>query len=157
MDILNHWIQIFKFLNYKSIINLTYVSKKINYFVKKDILNLLPKFPDKFIINSIYLKELIKKGFKFSYDINAIIKYCKNIENFKFLSEFKYVNIDKFFAISCKLNNLEIIELMIEKGANDWNLGLEGSCSSGNSEIVELMIQKGANNCTYCYNNKHIF
>ncbi len=88
MDILNHWKQIFKFLDYKSIINLTYVNKKINYFVKKNILDLLPKFPDKFIINSIYLKELFKKGFKFSYDINAIIEYCENIENFKFLAEF---------------------------------------------------------------------
>ncbi len=46
---------------------------------------------------------------------------------------------------------------MIEKGANDWNWGLEGACSSGNLEIVELMIQKSANKCNYCDNRKHIF
>ncbi len=39
--------------------------------------------------------------------------------------------------------------LLIEKGANDWNTGLEIACGIGNIEIINLMISKGANdwNC----------
>ena len=34
---------------------------------------------------------------------------------------------------------------MISKGANDWNLGLNGACKGGHKEIVDYMISKGAN------------
>ena len=46
---------------------------------------------------------------------------------------------------ACKIGNKEIVEMMIEKGANDWNYALIGACKGGNKEIVELMIEKGAN------------
>ena len=38
---------------------------------------------------------------------------------------------------------------MIEKGANNWNVGLEGACEGGNKEIIELMIEKGANDLNW--------
>jgi len=38
----------------------------------------------------------------------------------------------------------EIIDLMISKGANDWNYGLFGACQSKNKEIALLMVKKGA-------------
>ena len=47
---------------------------------------------------------------------------------------------------ACKIGNKEIVELMIEKGADNWNYGLFGACEGGNKEIVELIIGKGANN-----------
>ena len=37
---------------------------------------------------------------------------------------------------------------MIQIGATDWNWGLYGACKGGHREIMELMIQKGANNCS---------
>ena len=43
---------------------------------------------------------------------------------------------------ACKIGNKEIVELMIEKGANDWNEGLKGACKGGNKEIAEMMIKK---------------
>ena len=46
---------------------------------------------------------------------------------------------------ACEIGNKEIVELMIEKGADDWNYGLRSACFGGNKEIVELMIEKGAN------------
>jgi ankyrin repeat protein len=46
---------------------------------------------------------------------------------------------------ACQGGNLEIVKLMIKKGANIWNWGLEGACEGGHLEIVNLMIEKGAN------------
>ena len=45
---------------------------------------------------------------------------------------------------ACEIGNKEIVEMMIEKGANNWDWGLYGACEGGNKEIVELMIEKGA-------------
>ena len=45
---------------------------------------------------------------------------------------------------ACEGGNKETVEMMIEKGANNWNEGLEGACEGGNKEIVDLMIEKGA-------------
>ncbi len=39
----------------------------------------------------------------------------------------------------------ELVELMLQKGANNWNFGLYGACRGGHKELAELMIQKGAN------------
>ena len=50
---------------------------------------------------------------------------------------------------ACKIGNKEIVELMIEKGANNWNYGLFGACFGGNKETIDLMIEKGANNWNY--------
>lgn len=45
---------------------------------------------------------------------------------------------------ACKYGHLEIIELMIIKGADDWNEGLYSACLHGFMQIAELMITKGA-------------
>jgi len=55
----------------------------------------------------------------------------------------------------CEIGHKEIVELLISKGANNWNEGLDGACFGGNKEIVELLISKGANNwnealCSAC-------
>ncbi len=47
---------------------------------------------------------------------------------------------------ACYGGHESIVKLMIEKGANDWNLGLYGACFDGHESIVKLMIEKGANN-----------
>lgn len=41
--------------------------------------------------------------------------------------------------------NVEIVKMMIEKGANEWNGELRKACSKGNEEIASLMINQGAN------------
>jgi hypothetical protein len=46
---------------------------------------------------------------------------------------------------NARSTHLEIVKLMIEKGANDWNWGLRNACYDGHLEIVNLMIEKGAN------------
>jgi hypothetical protein len=46
---------------------------------------------------------------------------------------------------ACQDGQLEIVNLMIVKGANEWNIGLFNACRGGQLEIVKLMIEKGAN------------
>lgn len=42
--------------------------------------------------------------------------------------------------------HLEIVNLMIAKGANNWDGDLGAACRGGHLEIVKLMIEKGAQN-----------
>lgn len=57
-----------------------------------------------------------------------------------------YINAIYF---ACLSGNIEIIQLMIEKGANGYNDGLTSACQTGNMEIAKLMIEKGANNYNF--------
>ncbi len=57
-------------------------------------------------------------------------------------------NFDRGLYNACVGGHKEIIELMISKGANDFNRGLNGACYGGNKEIIELMISKGARDWT---------
>ncbi len=45
----------------------------------------------------------------------------------------------------CQRGNMEMVMLMIEYGANEWNYGLYGACGSGHTSIAKLMIDRGAN------------
>ena len=40
---------------------------------------------------------------------------------------------------------MEIVKLMIEKGATDFNWAMESAAKNGHMEIVKLMVEKGAN------------
>ncbi|GAG91534.1 unnamed protein product, partial [marine sediment metagenome] len=40
--------------------------------------------------------------------------------------------------------HMDIVKLMIEKGAHNFNLAMEGAASEGHMDIVKLMIEKGA-------------
>ena len=68
--------------------------------------------------------------------INKVVQIHKN-ENI--------LNWDEGLYGACFNGDMEIINLMIKKGANDWDVGLNGACYGGNMEIVKLMIEKGAN------------
>ena len=45
---------------------------------------------------------------------------------------------------ACRGGNIDLVNLMIEKGADDWDWGLSGACIGGNIDLVNLMIEKGA-------------
>ena len=55
---------------------------------------------------------------------------------------------------ACKGARLDVINLLLSKGANHWNWGLQGACEEGAPgknvanllEVANLMISKGANN-----------
>ncbi len=48
------------------------------------------------------------------------------------------------FSNACRGGHLNLVNLMIEKGANAWDWGLKCACKGGNLDIVNLMIEKGA-------------
>lgn len=54
------------------------------------------------------------------------------------------------YGVHVYFGNMEIVQLMIEKGATDWDGGLEGACSGGIKSAVLLMIAKGADYCRNC-------
>ena len=45
----------------------------------------------------------------------------------------------------CQSGNIDVVNLMISLGANDWNGGLSGACIGGHLELAKLMISHGAN------------
>ena len=47
---------------------------------------------------------------------------------------------------ACQGGHLDVVQLLMEKGATDWNWGLVCACRGGHVEIVKLMIDNGANN-----------
>ena len=85
----------------------------------------------KFYIENKDTLDLIKENF---IHINFAIK----------LKKFDNWNLGLYYA--CKGGHLDIVNLMIEKGAKHWNYGLQGACEGGHLAIVNLMIDKGANN-----------
>jgi len=54
-------------------------------------------------------------------------------------------NLNWGFGDSCLKGHLKIVKFMMKKGANDWNLGMIHACRGGHIDIVKLMIEKGAN------------
>lgn len=75
-------------------------------------------------------------------------------------------NINDCFIEACVHNHTKIAKLLVDLGANDYNRGLTESIKNNNMELINLMVQKGATNleklkdidefklaCVYC---KHI-
>ncbi len=62
--------------------------------------------------------------------------------------EIDNINLDWNYGLygACEGGHLNIVNLMIEKGASDWNWGLNGACIKGSLDIINLMIEMGANN-----------
>ena len=63
------------------------------------------------------------------------------------------------FCNACYDGHIDIVKLLIEKGANDLNWGLYNACYNGHIDIVKLLIEKGADDLNLglsnaCYNNQ---
>jgi hypothetical protein len=57
---------------------------------------------------------------------------------------------DRGLKGACIGGHKELAELMIARGANDWNYGLSGACFAGHKELAEFMIARGARDCDTC-------
>ncbi len=57
---------------------------------------------------------------------------------------FNYWDLNWGLTGACLNGHIEIVNLMIKYGADDWNGGLTSACSGGYIEIVKLMIDKNA-------------
>lgn len=47
---------------------------------------------------------------------------------------------------ACAGGNVDIVNIMITKGATNWSEGMKHACGGGHMEIVKIMIAKGATN-----------
>ncbi len=85
-----------------------------------------------------------------------VLKYCWS-EKCDFYDLCFYGNYEKISTIenddwnwglrgACEGGHMDMVELMIERGATNWNYGLYGACRGGHMDIVELMIERGAAN-----------
>ena len=54
-------------------------------------------------------------------------------------------NVSKFLPYSCYLGDMEVINKLVEKGANSWNWSLEKACEAGNYQVAKFLIERGAN------------
>ena len=62
--------------------------------------------------------------------------------------DYRHGTIDSQLLRAAKGGYIDVIELLIRKGANDWNYGLYGACRGGSIEAAKLMIRRGANQWT---------
>ncbi len=53
------------------------------------------------------------------------------------------------FCYACNTGKMDLVELAIEHGADDWNAGLSNACYGDYPEISNYMICLGADTC-YC-------
>lgn len=88
-----------------------------------------------------FLKFMIEK-YDFS-DFGSLMRSSVECIRF-FIENGKYQPNDMLYHV-CVLGNIDLINLVIPK-ADDWNSGLRGACGAGNLEIVQLMVRKGATN-----------
>jgi hypothetical protein len=58
---------------------------------------------------------------------------------------------------ACMGGHIDIINLMIEMGANDWNAGLWSAQINRNTLAADLMIAHGATNSYIDANNHYVF
>ncbi len=116
------------------------------------IINLIKEWPALAFVNKytygIYNKYIKNQGCAtVEYYLNPCGKTLREIyKKGKYIEIFK-VELDWDYGLfgACEGGYLDIINLMIEKGAGDWNRGLNNACKSGNLNIINLMIEKGAN------------
>jgi ankyrin repeat protein len=54
-------------------------------------------------------------------------------------------NLNWGLNAACRYGHFEIVKLLIQHDANDWDWGFEGACEGNHTEIGKLMISKGAN------------
>lgn len=58
-------------------------------------------------------------------------------------------NFNYALISACRRGDLDIINLIINYGANDFNYGLLGACYGGHIDIIDMMIKKGASNFNF--------
>jgi hypothetical protein len=52
--------------------------------------------------------------------------------------------LDVCLRESSKTGHKDLVHFFIDKGANDWNEGLEGASQGGHKDLVQFFIDKGA-------------
>ena len=132
--------QLLEFINENSIVALCKTNTKLNKICKQYI----EMEDDKRF-------EVIVTDNKWNNTV-LLGKFCMNNNVIKII---KLIKIDLEWnwglKYACAYGYINIVRLLIEKGANDRNYALYYACRYCHTDIVKLMIEKDANKCTWCY------
>ena len=155
--------QLLEFIDENGIICLCKASKKLNEICEQYIeleddkrfeiigygYNSNTELLEEYCIKNDIIK--VRKLIKMNIDLNwdwGLLGACRggNIDIINLIIEKGSNNWHYGLEGACKGGHLDIVKLMIEEGADHWNCGLAYACTGGNIDIVKLMIEKGANN-----------
>ncbi len=122
-----YWL--LEFIDESSIIGLCKASKKLNEICKQ------------------YIELEDDKRFEVIVDDDLFENYCEKTNVIK-IRKMIEIGLDWNYALwcTCGHGHIDIVKLLIEKGANSWNSGLCYACHGGHMDIVKFMIEKGADN-----------
>jgi hypothetical protein len=105
--------------------------------------------------NHITTYDILDEVFTLEFEANSsshvlinIIK-CKENDIYQIIDLLianKATKINKCFSFACKFGLINVVNLLINKGMNDFNLGLLIAVDSYNIDICKIMIKNGANN-----------
>ena len=108
------------------------------------------------------IKELIKE-YKLKYwYIDYNVDIFDQIYNQYYLTPDyqKYNTINQSMCLAAKYGNLEIVDQMLDKGANEYNYAMKRAAENGHIEIVDKMIALGTYNydwsMIYAAKNGHL-
>jgi hypothetical protein len=93
-------------------------------------------------VSKAWLECISKKFKKVSYSEKLVELFAKNNKWIDVINSRRW-NLALYAA--CEGGHLNLVNLLIHKGANYWNAGLKGACKGGHLELANLMIEKGAN------------
>ena len=80
---------------------------------------------------------------------HMIVRYIKALE-----PKDKLHCWNRGLADACGANNEDIVDQMLQLGANDFNEALNTACECGHEELAKRMIDLGANDRTYLIESK---
>jgi Ankyrin repeats (3 copies) len=122
-----------------------------HYISKLEILG-IPYIPTKGYNPEQFYKDYKYNKYIFNYAMrNAVIG--GNMEIVKLMIEKGAADFNYAMREAAEGGQMEIVKFMIEKGATSFNWAMAGAAEGGYMEIVKLMIEKGSTNFDCAMNN----
>ncbi len=106
---------------------------------------------EEYCINNdiIKIRIMIKMKLHWNYGLYDVCEVI-NIDIIKLMIKKGAWDWNYGLECACYGGHIDIAKFMIEKGAYNWNWGLEGACQGGHMDCVNFMIEKGATSCANC-------
>lgn len=136
------------------ILHLDVIPIIFDYLPQKDLINI--KYTNQLLYNQ-YEKYMKYNKFVYIDDLNSLYDAYENKYYISFNNISKDIDLNICLYYACEFGDNYIIDLLIKKGANNWNYGLFGACRGDNINIAEYMINKGANNIVDTFINTCIY
>jgi ankyrin repeat protein len=125
---------------------------RMTYYIDKLEILGIPYIPTK-----DYNPEKFYKNMKDSKSIfDFAMRYASeggHMEIVKLMIEKGATYFDWAMYNAARGGHMEIVKLVIEKGATEFNLAIRFAAEGGNMEIVKLMIEKGGTDFNWAMNN----